>query len=166
VSRGVLLWGTAVKWLFLIAVLLSAYEVAARYLLNAPSNWIHATTTALCAVAFAAGGAYCMVRREHIRVTILTDRLRPNGRRIIEIISLVVGLFYLAGLSYGLWIDAAGSFWRFDHQGRWIPELTPGPPNLPLPTLIKAALLIGAVAFALVAAVQLMRTLRGRKIGG
>jgi TRAP-type C4-dicarboxylate transport system permease small subunit len=147
-------------WLFLVAILLSGYEVAMRYAFNAPSTWIHVTTTALCAVAFAFGGAWCMARREHIRVDFFPERAGPRSRRVIETASLLVGLFYLGGLGYGLCLDASGSFWRFDFQGRWTPELTPGPPNWPLPTIIKASLLAGCALFALVCLAQLVRALR------
>lgn len=164
-SRLVLGIGGIALWLFLIAILLSFWEVGARYLFNAPSNWIHVTTTTLCAVGFAFGGAWCMVRREHIRVDFLPEKVGPKGKRAIEILSLIVGLFYLGGLGYGLWIDASGAIWRFDWRGNWTPEATPGPPNWPLPSIVKASLLIGAVLFALVCLVQLARLVLPRRSG-
>lgn len=163
-SRLALLLGQGAAWLFLAAVLISAYEVVMRYAFAMPSTWIHETTTTLCAVAFALGGAWCMVRREHIRITFLSDRCGPLGRRVVEVLSLALGLFYLGGLAYGVGADAWGSLWRFDFQGRWTPELTPGPPNWPLPTIVKVALVIGTVLFALVCLMQLVRALAGRRI--
>ena len=154
--------GERVMWLFLIAVLLSVWEVAARYLFAAPSTWIHATTTTLCAVGFALGGAYSMARREHISITLLPDRLPARGKRVISVLSLVIGAFYLGGFSYAMWLDVKLALWRFDFTGAWSPELTPGPPNWPLPSIGKVALLAGAILFLMVVLMQLWRTLRGR----
>jgi TRAP-type mannitol/chloroaromatic compound transport system permease small subunit len=161
-SRASLRIGGAASWLFLIAIAISAYEVVMRYVFNLPSTWIHATTTTLCAVGFAVGGAWCMARREHIRISFVPDKLRPGPRLAIEILSLLLGLFYLAGLGYAVTLDAWGSAWRFDFQGRWTPELTPGPPNWPLPTIIKIALALGTILFALVVLAQLWRAVAGR----
>jgi len=165
VSRTALGIGAVVLWLFLVAIVLAGWEVGARYLFNAPTNWIHVTTTALCAVGFAFGGAWCMARYEHIRVDFLPQKAGPRGRRAIELLSLVVGLFYLGGLGYGLWIEASSAIWRFDWMGRWTPELTPGPPNWPLPSITKASLLAGTILFALVCAVHLVRLVAPRRTG-
>lgn len=158
--------GAIAAWFFLIAIALSAYEVAMRYVFASPSSWIHDTTTTLCAVAFALGGAWCMVRREHIRISFLPDKLTGTRRRVVEILSLTVGLFYLAGLTYGVGADAWGSLWRFDFAGRWIPELTPGPPHWPLPTIGKVALAFGSALFAAVCLAQLIRLVMGRPVEG
>lgn len=160
VSRLAKRLGEAAMWLFLAAILLSVWEVVARYAFGAPSTWIHATTTTLCAIGFALGGAYCMARREHISVTYLSDRLPPAGKRVIAVFSLLVGTIYLAAFSYALWLDVRLAVWRFDFQGRWNPELTPGPPNWPLPSLGKVALLIGALLFLAVVLAQLLRQMR------
>lgn len=160
-SRLAIRIGEAAMWLFLGAMALSVYEVAMRYAFNAPSTWIHATTTTMCAVAFAFGGAYCMARREHIRITFVSDRAGPVMRRAIGLFSLLVGMFYLGAFAYGLWIDARFAIWRFDFQGSWTPERTPGPPNWPLPSIGKAALLAGAALFLAVVAAQFIRDLRG-----
>jgi TRAP-type C4-dicarboxylate transport system permease small subunit len=154
--------GERAMWLFLVAVLLSVWEVVARYQFSAPSTWIHATTTTLCAVGFALGGAYSMARREHINITLLPDRLPARGKRVIALLSLGIGAFYLAGFSYAMWLDVKLALWRFDFTGAWSPELTPGPPNWPLPSIGKVALFAGALLFLVVVLVQFWRTLRGR----
>jgi TRAP-type mannitol/chloroaromatic compound transport system permease small subunit len=152
--------GAALAWTFVAAVLLSAYEVAMRYLFGAPSSWVLPTTTTLCQIGFAAGGAYCMARREHIRIGFLIDALRPGPRRIAEAFSLAVGTFYLAGLTYAVYLDARNAIWKFDFAGAWSPERTPGPPNWPLPAIGKASLVLGAALFLAVTASQLLRCLR------
>ncbi len=152
--------GAGAAWLFVTAILLSVYEVVMRYGFGAPSTWVLATTTTLCQIGFALGGAYCMARREHIRITFLTDQMRPNARWLAEAFTLAIGAFYLSGLLYATYLDASNSIWKFDFAGKWAPELTPGPPNWPLPSIGKAALVMGAALFLAVVLSHLVRHLR------
>ena len=152
--------GHAAAWLFVVAIILSVYEVLMRYAFGSPSSWALATTTTLCQVGFALGGAFCMARREHIRISYLPDQLGARGRWATELVSLVVGAFYLAGLLYATYLDAKTSVWKFDFGGRWAPELTPGPPNWPLPTLGKIGLVVGTALFGVVVLTHLARHLR------
>lgn len=141
--------GDAAAWLFFFAFAITVYEVAQRYLFAAPTDWVHVTSTALCAVGFALGGSYAMARGEHMRVTVLIDRASPRVRVAAEWLALTCGAFYLAGLLWGLVREAQQAVWRFE-GAQWIPESTPGPPNWPLPALVKSALVIGAVLFLIV----------------
>ncbi len=154
--------GGAFAWAFLIAIGITVYEVAARYLFNAPTSWAHATATTLCAVAFALGGAYALARDEHVRIAALFDRLPPRGRFGVEAVGLALGLFYLGGLALGSWDQTVEAVWRFDAAGAWRPELTPGPPNWPLPSITRVALTFGAELFLLGALARLVALLRGR----
>ncbi|MBV1693150.1 MAG: TRAP transporter small permease subunit [Hyphomicrobiales bacterium] len=146
-------------WLFIAATLISAYEVVMRYAFNSPSTWVHVVATTLCAVAFALGGAWSMTRNEHIRITLLPDRASAGGKRAIEIVSLLTGIVYLAGLAWGLWLQARESVVRFNGAD-WAPELTPGPPHLPLPSLLKVTLLVGTLLFFAVVVAHFIRLLR------
>lgn len=139
--------GDAAAWLFLAAVAITLWEVASRYLLNAPTSWAHALATALCGVAFALGGAHALARDEHVRIGVFYDRFRPRARRAARLLGFALGLFYLGGLGLGFWDQAVEAIWRFDWNGHWSPELTPGPPNWPLPALLRGALVLGTVLF-------------------
>jgi TRAP-type C4-dicarboxylate transport system permease small subunit len=161
VERLALLLGRAAAFVFVAAAAVTVYEVGARYLFSAPTNWAHETTTTLCAVGFALGGAYAFARNEHIRITALVDRWRPGPRRVMEIVGLLLGVVYLGGLGYAAWGQAAEAVWRFDMNG-WAPELTPGPPNWPLPAIVRAALAFGALLFLACVAQRVVAMLRGR----
>jgi TRAP-type mannitol/chloroaromatic compound transport system permease small subunit len=149
VRRLSLAIGDAAAWLFLAAIAVTLWEVAARYLLNAPTSWAHALATLLCGVAFALGGAHALARDEHVRIGVLYDRFRPRARRAADLLGFALGLFYLAGLGLGFWDQAKEAVWRFDWHGNWDPERTPGPPNWPLPAGLRAALVAGTVLFLL-----------------
>jgi TRAP-type C4-dicarboxylate transport system permease small subunit len=161
VDRVALAVGRVAAWLFLLAVGVTVYEVTARYLFQAPTSWAHETTTTLCAIGFALGGAYAFARDEHIRITFLVDRARPALRRALQVMALLLGVIYLAGLGYAATGQAVESAWRFDAAG-WAPELTPGPPNWPLPTFVRVALAAGTVLF-LACVVQRLLLLLARR---
>lgn len=146
--------------LLAIVVAIGTYEVVMRYAFNAPSNWVHATSTTLCVIVFALAGAYAMLRGAHMRVTVLVDRWSPAKQRAALWLGYLCGIAYLLGLGWGLWREAYQAVWRF--QGAlWTPELTPGPPNWLLPSLGKTALVIGCALF-IVAVIAV--AIRNRKV--
>jgi TRAP-type mannitol/chloroaromatic compound transport system permease small subunit len=155
--------GQSFAWLFVAAIGISAYEVLMRYAFGAPSSWANPTTTTLCQIGFALGGAWCMVKGEHIRITFVPDQLSPARRWWVELIALATGVFYLAGLLYAVWLDAKAAIWKFGFDGAWAPERTPGPPNWPLPSIGKAALVIGTALFLAVVVGHLARHLKTKK---
>ena len=161
-SRLVVAAGRVCSVLFLAAVAISGYEVMMRYAFGRPSSWAHVTVTGLCAIGFCAGGAYAMAHGEHIRISIVVDRMRAPYRRAAEAVGLLVGLLYLCGLSWGLWGIVGESVLRFGPEGNWTPELTPGPPNWPVPATVKLVFLLASLVFALVVLERLVSLLRHR----
>jgi TRAP-type mannitol/chloroaromatic compound transport system permease small subunit len=147
IDRLAIRFGQMFSWLFIAAIMLTAYEVIMRYGFAAPSSWVLPLTTTLCQIGFALGGAWCMVRGEHIRITFVPDQLSPARRWWVELVALLTGIFYLGGLLYAVWLDARAAIWKFGFDGAWAPENTPGPPNWPLPSIGKAALVIGTGLF-------------------
>jgi TRAP-type C4-dicarboxylate transport system permease small subunit len=153
--------GNGVAWLFLVAVILSAIEVVMRYVFGEPSSWSNPTVTFLCAIGFGLGGTYTMAEDGHVRISVLADRFPAFLRRCLNLLALAIGAFYLAGFGWGLWIQAQESVWRFGPDG-WRPELTPGPPNWPLPAFGKSVLLIAALLFLAVIVERLVAHIRSR----
>lgn len=146
-ARLSLLLGQAAAWLVLAAIGVTLWEVVLRYVFNAPTSWAHALATVLCGVAFAFGGAYALAQDEHIRIGAVYERLTARRRAAVDGLGMVLGVFYLGGLGLGLWGQASEAVFRFDWQGRWAPELTPGPPNWPLPSVMRVALVVGTLLF-------------------
>lgn len=160
-ERLALALGRAAAWLFVAAACVTVWEVVSRYLFGAPTTWAHATTTASCAVGFALGGAYAFARNEHIRITVLIDRVPPGLRTALEVLALSLGAIYLAGLGHAAWNQAEESVWRFQN-GTWMPELTPGPPNWPLPAIVRAGLAVGTLLFLVLVVLRLASLVRRR----
>ncbi|MEO6566944.1 MAG: TRAP transporter small permease [Casimicrobiaceae bacterium] len=147
-AASILALGSGAAWLFVVAAGITVWEVMMRYVFGAPTTWAHVLTTALCAVGFALGGAYSMVRDEHIRITSMVDHFTPRLRFACELLAVACGVIYLAALSYAATLQAWEAVWHFEGL-RWRPESVPGPPYWPLPALTRVALAVGAVLFLL-----------------
>lgn len=87
--------------LFLIAVLISVYEVVARYLFASPTVWVHEMTILLSAICFVVSGLYSLERREHIRITVLSDRLPPRLRRMLDWLGFALAMIFLVAVAWG-----------------------------------------------------------------
>ncbi|MER0237660.1 TRAP transporter small permease [Fulvimarina sp. MAC8] len=143
-------WLFAVMFLFVTAFTL--YEVLMRYAFNAPTFWVHETTTAMTALCFAFGGAYCLGTDRHIRVVLIYEAVSPRFRRILDICISIVGTAACAlmawaayGLSYKAFFTPSGSF-RLETSGSaW---------NPPTPAIVKTFLFITLCAMTIQFALQ------------
>lgn len=98
-------------WLFFAIGAMLMFEVASRYLFNAPTIWAEELSRffQLWAVYGAAGAV--LRHGDMIRVTLVTDRLGAGGRRVLEILSLwFIAAFCVVAVIYG-W-DIAVDSWN------------------------------------------------------
>jgi len=94
-------------WLFFAIGLMITYEVVARYVFNAPTIWAEEMSRFFQVWAVYLGAAYVLRYRYLIRITLLTDRIGPLGRRIAEAISLsVIAGFSVVAIWWGIEIVA------------------------------------------------------------
>ena len=94
-------------WLFFAIGLMITYEVAARYVFNAPTIWAEEMSRFFQVWAVYLGAAYVLRYRYLIRITLLTDRIGPLSRRIAEAFSLcVIGAFCVVAIAWGIEIVA------------------------------------------------------------
>ena len=94
-------------WLFFTIGLMITYEVVARYVFNAPTIWAEEMSRFFQVWAVYLGAAYVLRYQHLIRITLLTDRIGPFGRRFAEAFSLVViGGFCVVAVAWGTEIVA------------------------------------------------------------
>ncbi len=118
--------GRAVKWLVLLATLVSAGNALARFGLDLASNaWLELQWY-LFALIFLLGAGHTHLHNGHVRVDVLYGRLTPRARAWIDLLGGLLFLLPLAGLLVWLgwatfqasWSVAetspdAGGLWRW-----------------------------------------------------
>lgn len=149
--------GEKLAVVFLAAVLITSFEVVMRYVFNSPTVYVHDSAIVLSALGFIFGGPYALQRREHIRISVIYDALRPSGRKVCDVLTLLVTTFFAAVLAYASIKMAIPSVKLMETSGRaW---------DVPIPAFLKTALALGASLLLAQALVQLWAALRGRYEG-
>lgn len=95
--------GQFVYWLILAAVLISAGNAVARKLFNLSSNAFLEVQWYLFAAVFLLGAGYTLLRNEHVRIDVLSQRWSPRTRARIDIVGAVFFLLPINALI--LWLS-------------------------------------------------------------
>lgn len=149
IERG----GRLCAWLVLIAMLISVYEVIARYVFDAPTTWVHETTIFLVAAIFALGGPYTLARNRHIRIAVLHDLLPRGARKWLDLLNLILGIGFCCAIGYAASILA----YQATHTptGDWHFQTSGSSWNSPLPAFTKIIILLSIALMALQLVVRL-----------
>jgi TRAP-type mannitol/chloroaromatic compound transport system permease small subunit len=135
--------GNAASYLFLIIVVISAFEVLMRYAVGQPTVWVHELSIALAATCFVIGGPYVHRTRRHITISYLYEKMSPRVQRWASLLCSLLTLAFLAFLTYA----ATTQGWQALRQG----EMTGTALNWPIPAYLKTL-------FAVCAAVMTVQT--------
>lgn len=92
--------GWAAAWLFFVTGVFLTYEVAARYLFNAPTTWAAELSQLLLIWGVFLALARTLHRRENIAIDFLYDRLPNAGRRALDVFTLVVVAAFSAAVAW------------------------------------------------------------------
>ncbi|MGF1613128.1 MAG: TRAP transporter small permease subunit [Gammaproteobacteria bacterium] len=87
--------GRAIYWLILIAVLISTGNALARKLFNLSSNAFLEVQWYLFSAVFLLGAGYTLLRNEHVRIDILSQRWSPRTRAWVDVLGAVFFLLPL-----------------------------------------------------------------------
>ena len=150
--------GQVVSLAFVLVTLFTFYEVAMRYVFNAPTVWVHETTIAMTGVCFAFGGAYCLAIDKHIRVVLIYDALPPRVRRWFDVAISVIGCAACVLMAWAAWTLAYEAFYGPTGTFRW--ETSGSAWNPPTPAIVKAVLFVMLCVMALQFALQAIGHLR------
>ncbi len=95
--------GTYVAWWAIIAVFVYYYEVLARYVFNAPTNWAHEGMFLMFGMQYLLAGGYAYLNESHVRVDVLYESRSFRTKAVIDIItSVFFFIFVLALLGTGI----------------------------------------------------------------
>jgi len=82
------------------AVLAYSYEVAARYLFNMPTIWVHEASFLLFGMQYMMAGAYGLLHGSHVRVDVLYTKLSGRHQAAVSVFtSVFFFIFILAMIS-------------------------------------------------------------------
>ncbi len=103
------------------------YEVIMRYVLNAPTIWGFEMTTFLYGLHYMLGLAYTELHNGHVKVDILTARIKKRSATILSIVtSLVIFVPILSLLTYWTWVFAINSAKMMEkNPTSWAPPIWP-----------------------------------------
>ena len=128
--------GNSLSFLFLVAVLLTVYEVAMRYAFNAPTIWVHDMVIVLSAVCFVFGGAVATQQRNHIQMASYFDLAPAPVRRLLDMVCHVLTAAYMGMFLFASIKLAIPSLQLMETSGRaW---------DVPIPVFLKTMMVIGS----------------------
>lgn len=144
--------GLAVGNLYLMAAICTLWEVIARYVFNAPTQWVFEVVMVLCASAWMLSAGFVTLRRRHIGITVFYLMASERVRWWLDIFAMVVGVFALYMLVSDTLIRALESIDLVERGGTaW---------NSPLPMILKTILFAGLFIYLVQLLVNLSRHFR------
>jgi len=103
INRISITTGIAMSFLVAIVAFLITIEVFRRYALHDPSRWSLELVGLLTGATFTLTAAYTLYQKGHIRIDLLSGRLGPRKRAIIEMVSLVLFVTFVGTLLVSGW---------------------------------------------------------------
>jgi len=118
--------GGVFAWIFLAAVLITAYEVIMRYVFNSPTEWVHETTVFLVSLGFTFSCAYALALGTHIRITVVSELLPPRIKGVLEKLNLAILTVYFGVAAYAAYLLARPAVLNYESTGTaWDPHFPP-----------------------------------------
>lgn len=135
------------------AVLLTGvmcWEVVVRRLFNSPTLWAYDVTYMLNGTLVFLGGAYTLIKNEHVRIDFLSSKL---PRPVQDLINVAFYVFLFLPILGALAYTSAAEAWRAYASGAVEAASTWGPLSWPF----YATLAIGIVSLFMQCVVQMLR---------
>jgi len=161
IDRVVIKIGHVMTVFFAIVVCISFYEVVMRYVFNAPTSWVHETTTFLISISLIYGGVYCYAADRHIAMTFIVDRFGVKVRWFAQFLVNNLVLLFISMLFYGAYFSAYEAFFR--PNGKFHMQTSGSAIDTPFPALNKGFLLLSCAVFFVLVILHYLRHLAIRK---
>lgn len=78
--------GSFAAWLVVPLMLIVVYEVIVRHVFNSPTIWTYDMLWMLYSMNFLLGGAFTLLKKGHIRIDIIHEKLSPRSKLIFDLI--------------------------------------------------------------------------------
>ena len=118
--------GKVFAFIIPIMMLVTTYEVVTRYIFKAPSIWALETTQYLFLSSTALGGAYVLLNRHHVNVSILYDRLSARSKAVMDVITAIFFFAFILVLFWNTLDITIESIMHLQHSpSYWGPPIYP-----------------------------------------
>ncbi|MDJ0608399.1 MAG: TRAP transporter large permease subunit [Kiloniellales bacterium] len=146
--------GLAVAQFYILCAAVTLYEVVARYVFNAPTQWAFEVVMVLCASAWMISAGYVTLKQSHIGITVFYVLARDRTRWILDLFAMTVGVVALFLLIADATSHALSSIDIIERAGSGF--------NSPQPMLLKTVLVVGAALYLAQLLVNLHRHFENR----
>ena len=140
IDQGVMRIGNVMSIIFAVVVCIAFYEVIMRYAFNAPTSWVHETTTFLVSLCLLYGGVYCYAADRHIAMVFIVQRFGQKFQWYAKFIVNNLTLLFVSMLLHGAYFSATDAFYK--PNGKFHMQTSGSILDSPFPALSKAFLLV------------------------
>jgi TRAP-type mannitol/chloroaromatic compound transport system permease small subunit len=95
--------GKIVGFLLIPLVLITAFEVFMRYIVQKPTIWSWDLNIQIFAAIVMLGGGYTMLNKGHVVVDVLVINMKPKNRAILDLITSIFFFLGIIALLIGGW---------------------------------------------------------------
>lgn len=82
-------------WVVVLMMLTISYDVAMRYIFNAPTTWSFEVNRYMLIMVVFVGGAWTLPAGGHVSVDIAVDRVSLRKRQILDLVTSVMAFIYV-----------------------------------------------------------------------
>lgn len=128
--------GIPFSWLIVPLMIVTCYDVTARYFFSAPTQWAYDYTIMMYGTMFMLVGAYALAQNNHVRGDVFYRFFPVRVQAMLDLVLYLV--FFFPGIIALVWsgYNFAEMSWRFKERSMMTPG---GPPIYPFKTVIPIA---------------------------
>ncbi|PCI86866.1 MAG: C4-dicarboxylate ABC transporter permease [Hyphomicrobiales bacterium] len=131
--------GLGISLLYIVAAVLTLYEVFARYLFNAPTYWAFEIVMVLVAANWMLSAGFVTLKKRHIGITVFHILATPRTRWWLDTFAYTVGIIAIFLLLTDASIRSYVSIERIERTGSAF--------NSPMPLVLKSLLTLGGFLY-------------------
>jgi TRAP-type mannitol/chloroaromatic compound transport system permease small subunit len=153
--------GHVTAWLVAPLILATVYDVGARYLFTAPTQWAYEIGYMMMGAHALLGMAFTLREGGHVRIDAFSQKFSQGTKAVIDLIGYVVFLLpCLIWMTWSLWGYWMSSFNMGERSGQsaWNPLIWP----FKLIFFVAFVLLVSQILGEIIKAIQYLRGERGR----
>lgn len=131
--------GLGISSFYILAALVTVWEVVARYIFNAPTQWAFEVVMVLCAGAWMFSSGFITLKKRHIGITVIHDIVSKKVQDKLDTFAMIVGIVALFLLMSDATLRSLLSVESIERTGSAF--------NSPMPMFLKVFLACGGLLY-------------------